>query len=152
MACLRMLGGSVLVAMTVAFAPSAWAQGPLDEMTYVTFNTPVELPGVALPAGTYIFRLPDRAGARHVIQVLSRDRSTVYAMLQGVERMRDQSSDKTIATFNEAPSSSAPPAIRTFFFPYDPVGFEFMYPKQEAQRIAQNTHQPVLTEDGTYAH
>lgn len=151
MAYLRMLGGSVLVAMTVVFAPPAWAQGPTDEMTYVTFNTPVELPGVALPAGTYIFRLPDRGNARHVIQVLSADRSTVYAMLQGVERTRNESSDSPIATFNEGPST-APRAIRTFFFPYDSLGFEFMYPKHEAQRIAQSTHQRVLTDDGTYAH
>ena len=148
MAYLRVFVGSVVVAMTMAFTPSAWAQGPIDEMTRVTFNSPVELPGIVLPAGTYIFRLPDREGARHVLQVLSADRSTVYAMLQGIERTRAESSDTVIATFKEG-SSSAPPAIRTWFFADDPVGFEFMYPKDQAGRIAHRTHERVLTEDRT---
>ncbi len=137
----------VVVAMTLAFTASARAQGPIDEMTRVTFNSPVELPGIVLPAGTYIFRLPDREGARHVLQVLSADRATVYAMLQGVERTRAESSDTVITTFREG-SSSAPPAIRTWFFA-DPVGFRFMYPKDQAGRIAHRTHERVLTEDRT---
>jgi hypothetical protein len=148
MAYLRVFVGSVLVAMTIAFAPSAWAQGPMDETTRVTFSSPVELPGIALPAGTYIFRLPDREGARHVLQVLSADRSTVYAMLQGVERTRTEPSDTGIATFNEG-ASTAPPAIRTWFFADDPVGLEFIYPKDQAERIAHRAHQQVLTEDRT---
>jgi hypothetical protein len=150
MARLRMLVGSGIVAMTVAFAPSAWAQGPLDQTTYVTSSSPVELPGIALPAGTYIFRLPDPEGAHNVIQVLSQDRSQVYAMLMGVEQIRTRSAGgRVVAMFNEGRSAS-PPAMRTFFFADDPVGIEFIYPAQQAQRIAQSTHQPVLTADGRY--
>src|SRR5262245_28314556 len=55
--------------------------------TYLTFNTPFALPGVSLPAGTYIFErveedIPD------VIRVASRDRRHVYltAFTRPVER------------------------------------------------------------------
>ena len=54
-----------------------------------------------LPAGRYIFRLPDRTGARQVLQVLSADQSKVYAMLQGIQRTRPESTDKIFVTFEE---------------------------------------------------
>jgi hypothetical protein len=146
---LRIFVGSALVAAAVAFAPSARAQGPSDQTTYVTFNSPVELPGVALPAGTYIFRLPDPGGAHDVVQVLSADRSKVFAMVQGVERTRAEADSKVVATFDEG-EASAPPAIRTFFFPYNSVGLEFMYPQHQAERIARSTGERVLTEDGSF--
>ena len=145
----RMLIGSVLIGGLVAFAPAMSAQGPLDEMTYVTFSGPVDLPSVGLPAGTYIFRLADRNDARNVIQVLSADGSKVYAMVEGVPATRPESTDQVMATFAE-PGSGAPPAVRTFFFPHDTLGFEFMYPTQQAKHIAKLSHQRMLTEDGTY--
>ena len=149
MSYLRIFAGSCLVAMTVALAAPASAQSPVDETTYVTFSSPFELPGVALPAGTYIFRLADPEHPHNVIQVLSSDQSRVYAMLMGAERTRTDASGKVIATFDNE-RSSAPPAIRTFFLPYDSVGVEFMYPMHQAERIAKSSHQPVLTADGTY--
>jgi hypothetical protein len=86
----------------------------------------------------------------YVIRVLSRDRSTVYAMLMGVERIRIRpAKDEVIAMFDEGRSAS-PPAIRTFFFPDDPLGLELMYPKSQAGRIAQSSQQPVLSADRTY--
>jgi hypothetical protein len=119
----------MLVGLLIVPAAPARAQGPLDEMTYVTFSGPVDLPGVGLPAGTYIFRLADRNDARNVIQVLSADGSRVYAMVEGVPATRSDSSDQGMATFAE-PGPGAPPALRTFFFPHDTLGFEFIYPAQ----------------------
>ena len=51
-----------------------------DERVFFTFSAPVELPGVGLPAGRYLFRLPDATNAHDVVQVLSADGKTVYGM------------------------------------------------------------------------
>lgn len=51
--------------------------GRFDQLSYMTFSQPVALPGVTVPAGEYIFRLPNRDTARMVLQVLSKDRSQV---------------------------------------------------------------------------
>jgi hypothetical protein len=48
------MGACVAVALTAA---ALAAQGiPADRATYVTVSGPVSLPGVTLPAGTYLFR------------------------------------------------------------------------------------------------
>ena len=56
-------------------AAAANAQGPIDSRTEFTFNTPVELPGVTLPPGTYVFRFADATTGRKVMQVLAKDAS-----------------------------------------------------------------------------
>jgi hypothetical protein len=45
------------------------AADPADRKTIMTFNTPVEIPGKALPAGTYIFKVLDDTGTRDIVQV-----------------------------------------------------------------------------------
>ena len=56
--------------LTVMSATPALAQGgPMDSRTEFTFNQPVELPGVTLPPGTYIFRFADATTGRKVMQV-----------------------------------------------------------------------------------
>ena len=60
---------ALAAAAVVAYSAPARANQS-DELTYLTFSAPVELPGVALPAGTYIFKhVDDDAGGR-VVQVL----------------------------------------------------------------------------------
>ena len=46
--------------------------------------------------------------------------------------------------FMEA-SAGAPPAVRTWWYPGERTGYEFIYPKNQARRIAQRTKQDVLT-------
>ena len=63
--------------------PAASAQSvPEDKRVFFTFSGPVAVPGVTLPAGQYLFRLPTRiaSGERHVMQVLSADGRNSYAM------------------------------------------------------------------------
>src|SRR5262245_19761859 len=51
---------------------------PDERITYLTFSGPVSLPGITLPAGTYVFQ---RAVPSHdplVVRVSSANRRTVY--------------------------------------------------------------------------
>src|SRR5574341_1523946 len=88
-------------------APSSWdsAQasfGPIDQLSYMPFSQPVAVPGATLPAGEHIFRLPERTTARMVLQVLSRDRSQVYAMFLTTPTSRPEATDDPTVTFHES--------------------------------------------------
>ena len=98
-----------------------------DRMTYVKFNRPVALPGVALGAGTYIFELPDPNDAWTVVRVTSRDRRTVYltAFTRVVERPKGLRPDQVIS-FGEA-RASEPQPIRAWWPTGESTGREFIY-------------------------
>ena len=48
--------------------------------TYFTFSGTVQLPGVTLPAGTYVFEVVNPDSGSDVVSVMSRDRKKVYLM------------------------------------------------------------------------
>ena len=63
---------SVEFTVTVGGTPSKAPGDSTDHL--LSFGGPVELPGVGLPAGTYLFRVI----APSVVQVMSADRSRLY--------------------------------------------------------------------------
>ena len=74
---------SIAVAAVVAVAwltVSRAAADTFDERVYFTFSGPVELPGVALPPGKYVFRLANPETGRSVVQVLSADGKMAYGL------------------------------------------------------------------------
>ena len=117
-----------LTALGVAATVNAQSFNVFDDRTYLTFSGPVSLPGVTLPAGRYIFRVPSRYTASAVIQVLSGDRKTVYAMVQTAPAWRLVATGDPGVTFKER-AADAPPAIEAFFQPLEHNGYEFLYPK-----------------------
>jgi hypothetical protein len=123
-------------------APSARAN-EWNHLTYFTFSAPVEIPGVALPAGTYMFKVPDVSTGQNVVQVFSKDGSRIFATFFTIPDDRMTPTEKPIVTFEEAPAG-APEAVKAWFYPGEAVGREFVYPKDQAERIAAATHQPVL--------
>jgi cobalamin biosynthesis Mg chelatase CobN len=42
-------------------------------------------------------------------------------------------------------ASGSPVAIKTWWYPGEPTGYEFIYPKEQARRLAMGASQPVLT-------
>ena len=133
-------------ALCLMFAGAAFAQQGWDKRTMVTFDSPVEIPGVSaqvLPAGTYVFRLADSAGNRHIVQIYNRDETHLYANILAVPNYRLRPTDKTVITFSER-KAGEPQAIRAWFYPGDNSGQEFVYPKKRAVELAKETNLPVL--------
>src|ERR1051325_4213199 len=87
-----------------------------DKATKITINQPFEIPGKVLPAGTYMVRLVDIAGERHVVRFLSEDESIVYATLIAIPDFRLETTDKTALTFYEAEAGSPRP-LHAWFYP-----------------------------------
>jgi len=119
--------------------------GPLDARTEFTFNSPVELPGVTLPAGTYVFRFVDATTGRKVMQVLSKnEENKTYGLFLTINAIRDKASDDAELRFMETPAGT-PAAVKTWWYPGEKTGREFIYPKAQARRLAQATSTTVLT-------
>ena len=119
----------------------------VNKRTYLTFSSAVELPGVTLQPGTYLFRLADSQTNRHIIQVLSRDEKQIYATILAVPAERLEPSDENVVTFRET-TAAGPPALHYWYHPGDRTGHEFVYPKDQALGIAQRTGENVLSTEG----
>ncbi len=122
-----------------------------NKLTYLTFDKPVQLPGVTLPAGRYRFELADTEESRRVVKIQSEDGKKQLALLLTVQnQLRDVPKD-AVVLFRET-AKGQPDAIRSWNYPGERIGYEFVYPKAEALVIAHRTHQPVLAKDGDKVH
>jgi hypothetical protein len=128
--------------LTVAIAPGAQAD-EWNKKTILTFSGPVQIPGATLPAGSYVFKLADIPGNRHVVQVFDKDEQKIYTTMLAIPNERLEPTDDPVVLFSERASGS-PQAIKVWFYPGNRVGNEFVYPKSQAMRIAKETNQSVL--------
>jgi hypothetical protein len=139
-----LIGAAALVATLMPGIASA--QATPDKRVFFTFSGPVAVPGATLPAGKYLFRLPTTisSGERHVMQVLSSDGKTSYAMFFGISANRTDYPTKPEVRFMET-AVGTPSAVKTWWYPGDKAGYEFVYPKEQARLLAKGTGEPVLT-------
>jgi hypothetical protein len=132
--------GACLVASLVAAVATA---GIIDKRTTFTFNTPIAVPGVTLPAGSYLFHLADTDNTRDVVQVLSADGKTAYAMFFTLQTWRAEPAKDPELTFIET-AADMPHAIRTWWNPGESIGYDFLYPREQARLLARGSGTPVL--------
>ena len=150
MASIRKLALACMTAAMVTASVNAGAQsGPRNQDTFFTFSQAVELPKTTLPAGTYLFQLMDSNSNRHIVKVMSQDRKQLHATLLAIPfYSNDRPSDDPQVRFMETPAAAgaaATNAIKIWFYPGNSVGHEFIYPREQAMRIASRTGDSVLT-------
>ena len=145
------ISAAIFTAAFLTAASSASAQDSnTNQRTYLTFSGPVQMPGVTLPAGKYTFRLADTA-LHNVMQVFDADEQHIIGQWFFIpkERTTDEQNaadGKPVVMFREMPEGMTP-AIQFFFYPTDLRGKEFIYPKDQAMKIAAATGQSVLATD-----
>jgi hypothetical protein len=137
------------VALTLALAPGARADEN-DRLTYMTFSGPVQIPGVTLAAGTYTFKIADTQSNRHVVQVFTKDDNKLITTLMTIPNERLEPVKDTFVMFAERPAGT-PVAVKAWFYPGRSIGEEFLDPRNQALKIAQAVHEPVLTTEGDEA-
>jgi len=147
MTLLKALGtGLCLTVLCLIAAPKAKADD-WDRKTVVTFNGPVEVPGVGaqiLPAGTYVFKVMDSMSDRHIVQIFNADETHVFTTILAIPNYRLKATDKTTITFRERPAGE-PEALRAWFYPGREWGEEFVYERPKAIQLANETNQYVLS-------
>ena len=134
----RLVTASVLVVLVQLMASGANAS-TFDKRTYFTFSQSVALPGVTLPAGTYMFRLADPDTSRRVIQVSDKQGTQSYALLLTMPAYRLDAAKDSEVRFLET-SAGAPRAINAWWYVGDSTGYQFIYSKKqlaELNRVGQ---------------
>ena len=140
---LKTIAPAVGIALFAAMAPRLSAY-TWDDRSYITFTAPVELPGVALPAGTYLFQTADIWSNCDLIQVFSPDKSRIYATIQAMPAYRLEPAPRTIITFAERPANT--PQALQFWFPRGLMyGHRFVYPPLRRPKPAQLVTRPEAT-------
>jgi hypothetical protein len=138
-----LLIASVAVAIVAVLVVPGVRADEYNKLTYLTFSGPVQVPGVTLPAGTYMFKLADPDTGRRAIQIWSQDGTKLYTTLLTIPDEMMAAQSDPVVMFKETPSGS-PNAIKSWFYPGERIGQEFIYPKDQAMRIATANNTPVL--------
>lgn len=140
----RMLAGCGAVLLCGITYTVATAQGFCNHKTYFTFGRSVELPGgVTLQPGKYVFRLADSSADRHILQVLNEHETKMFATILAVEP------SEAVIVVGETPANTPQP-IRYWYHSgrtVGPTGYEFVFHKDQATRIAKATNRHVLVTD-----
>jgi hypothetical protein len=107
----------------VAAAAHAWG---FSHENKLKFSRPVALPGIVLPAGTYVFDVASPT-ALDVVVVRNASRDKVYYMgfTRTVSRPTHMSGQTSVA-FGEA-TATEPPPIAAWYEIGDTIGHEFLY-------------------------
>jgi len=124
----RRFVATAFAALVLGLAMGTPGQALSGENTaYLTFSGPVSLPGVSLPAGTYVFQraIPDHDPL--VVRVMSADKRTVYltAFTKLINRPDGLPAEQRVM-LGEPKPGMAPP-IRAWFPSHERQGHEFKY-------------------------
>jgi hypothetical protein len=133
---------AVLLLAFLAVLPAARADETNQE-TKVTFSQAVQISGHVLPAGTYLFVLPNDINQHQVVRIFSSDGIKLYATILTANVERSQPTDNTAFTLAER-GSALPEAIVTWFYPGRTIGHEFLYPKQVQKELGKDQQTTIV--------
>ena len=151
---MKRLTSIAAAAFTAAFLTAAInvsaQDSNIDQRTFMTFSGPVQMPGVTLPAGKYVFKLAPTA-LHNVMQVFDGEEKDIIGQWFFIPKNRttqemSAANGKPVVTFMEMPEGVTP-AVKYYFYPTDLTGKEFIYPKNQALKLAAASKQPVLATD-----
>ena len=117
---------AVALVAVVANSPVG-ATANASKTTYFTFSRAVQLPGVTLPRGTYIFEIVNPYSDSNVVRVMSTDRTKLFALKLTLPVHRQLTSHmKASIQLGEAPSGN-PPVVKSWFPEGETRGRAFIY-------------------------
>jgi outer membrane biosynthesis protein TonB len=133
----------LLIPFTGAFLTTPAQADPVYKTTTVTFTGPVEIPGRVLLPGTYVMNLLQPLAANHnIVRFYNADQTHMYGMVFAVPAYRVNITPKTVITFEER-AGNTPPALHTWFYPFDHWGEQFVYSKAEQPAPAVTAPAPL---------
>lgn len=114
----------VFAALTVAAA--TLSATTINRATYFTFNQPVRVTGVLLPAGNYVFEIANPYTSANVVRISDRKKTKTYviAVTRHIVRRSARQLDAVIV-FGEV-SARAPRKIQAWFPADVTTGYEFV--------------------------
>lgn len=101
-----------------------------DQKTTFNFPTAVEVPGRVLPAGAYVFKLVESPANRQIVQISTPDEKHVLGTFLAIPDYRNDVPSRPMISFQERGAGS-PEAVRSWFYPGEHYGHQFLYSKAE---------------------
>ena len=144
---MRILTAAALAATISAglLAPALLTAGPENQRTELTVHRAVEVPGATLQPGDYVIELAGATVSDSVVAIRDADSQELAApLILTIPTRRDDIPGETKFTFYESPGSS-PPALRSWFYPGDITGHQFVYPESRGKEIAKASGRYVPT-------
>ena len=116
------------VGLIVLSAPMVGKANAWNRETTMTFNQPIQVPGMTLEPGTYVFEVLDSPASNNVVQIFNADQTRLYENVLTIPAYRLKPTDQTVVTFEER-AKATPEAMKVWFYPGNTSGQEFIYPK-----------------------
>jgi len=132
----------LLVGAFAALLIPAVNADPIKKATDLAVFQPIEIPGAVLLPGNYVIKIPDPVTHADMVGFYNEDESKLIKLVRTIPKYRLEVTDKTVITFEER-TKGAPDAIKSWFFPGDNWGKEFVYGKVKPGMIAEAAPLPA---------
>jgi hypothetical protein len=116
--------------MSSAFVPSLKAS-ETDKKTVITVSQAIAVENTVLPAGKYVLRLLNSPSSRDIVQIYNAEETQLITTILAIPAYLLRPTGETMFSFYEA-SAGQPAGLRTWFYPGDDSGFEFLQPHHAA--------------------
>jgi LPXTG-motif cell wall-anchored protein len=116
------IGWVVILTLVISLYGNEW-----NKKTILKLTEPMQIEGVHLQPGTYVFKLMDSKSDRHILRIMDQDETHVIATIIGTPHYEFEPPDKTQMDFWEAQAVN-PPAVRTWQYPGEMFGLQFTQP------------------------
>jgi hypothetical protein len=121
------------------FAATPAQADPWSKRTLLTVHESIQVPGAVLEPGEYVMKLHNSQSSRNIVQVFNGNEDRLVTTFLSIPHYRIEPKGETELRFWET-ASGEPQALRTWFYPGDLHGHEFIYPKATAMKIAGRIH------------
>ena len=122
--------------------PPSGKASEFDKKTILTFNQSVQIPGAVLSPGTYVVKRADPMGNPDIVRFFNADETRLYSTVLAMPVERGDPSDVPVVGLAESRGNS-PQALKTWFYPGDVTGAEFLYPKGSSVLSARASDQLI---------
>jgi hypothetical protein len=117
---------ALILGLGAVFSPvlkaSEW-----DKKTIVTISAPIEVHGMVLSPGTYVFKLLDSGAERNIVLIYNADETRLVTSVFAVPSSRMEPTSKSLFMLSETPAGQ-PQALHAWFYPGNVDGLEFPQP------------------------
>ena len=133
----------VCLVMASIAGPAVRADDPAQQAT-VTIQSPEQVPGSVLPAGTYMFKKTGAQSGWVIVQIYSRDGSALVTTILAYPNAKVASNGQNFVVY-PANGSGSIPAMEGIVFTGDSTVQQFAYPKSAADQIGAANHIRIPT-------
>lgn len=129
----------IVLLLLISVLSPARVRAQSADRVHIQFGRSFRVPGATLPAGSYLFIPGDPVAGQLIIEIHKGDASELVATVLAIESQLPRPFGVTLVDY----PTTNPPALRAWFHPGNPRGYEFVYTREEGSAIFRETQIPV---------